>query len=296
MDNNINKTEIKKKLIEIFMNICHCNDLSLIDYNINQISFIDMQKISILPKPINIKSCCKYINGIEHIFWINLDSENKRKTHMESILNKINISNTRISAININSDELLLLLKIIGNNCDDKIDLKEICCTLSHIKAISLIYDCYNLNEQKYFMICEDDIEILNPIILNIDLETIINNSPEFDVLKLTHITTKHINDIYAKHCFQIHGGSTVCYIISSNGVKNFVNNIAYIENNTNLVIRKKFSQADGFIYEHFNTIAYKYCFASYIDAISNIHPDHHDIQMFCKNTQLKYILNDLIN
>jgi GR25 family glycosyltransferase involved in LPS biosynthesis len=271
------------------MNICHCNDLSLIDYNINQISFIDMQKISILPKPINIKSCCKYINGIEHIFWINLDSENKRKTHMESILNKINISNTRISAININSDELLLFLKIIGNNCDDKIDLKEICCTLSHIKAISMINNLYDLNKQKYFMICEDDIDISNTEILDIDLETIINNSPEFDVLKLVHMSATHLNEEYIQgDVYDRSGGSTACYIISNKGVKNFIKTVANITNDFNLTIYKKFYRADVFIYEYVNAISYKYCFFSYINTVSCIHPDHHDFQLFFKNKQFE--------
>lgn len=70
----------------------------------------------------------KYINGFDIIYWINLDRSIDRKNHMENVLNKISIKNSRIPAVdgrNLDDFDIYKHFKypffMYGNNNDSTI-------------------------------------------------------------------------------------------------------------------------------------------------------------------------------
>ena len=80
------------------------------------------------------------ISDIKHIFYINLESRPDRKIHVERQLELVGLKNpTRFNAIYMKNGA-------IG-------------CSLSHLKCIELAKE----NNWPYVLICEDDIEFLNP-------------------------------------------------------------------------------------------------------------------------------------
>jgi GR25 family glycosyltransferase involved in LPS biosynthesis len=100
---------------------------------------------------------------------------------MECLLSKLTVVNTRIEAIDGLHETRENIEKIFGMKAKRTLTMCEVCCTLSHLKAISSLR---NVNGD-YFMICEDDIVFDNIEYLNTDLETIIKNAPVFDILML---------------------------------------------------------------------------------------------------------------
>ena len=46
----------------------------------------------------------KKLNGMDHVLWINLDTETDRKDHMKGLFDFYGIENTRISAIDARGD------------------------------------------------------------------------------------------------------------------------------------------------------------------------------------------------
>ena len=95
----------------------------------------------------------KKLNGMDHVLWINLDTETSRQEHMNGLFDFYEIKNTRISAIDArgNNDVSDLLVGKFPN----LLTSGELGCTMSHLKAIKHFYYETDLN---YIIICEDDI------------------------------------------------------------------------------------------------------------------------------------------
>ena len=234
------------------------------------------------------------INYIDFILWINLDKDIERKTYMYSILDDLNISNIRISGINGNE---YMLNNNIKYNFQRKLNNGEIGCTFSHIKAINY---CRKL-DGKYFMICEDDIDLKNILIFNNNLEQIIKEAPDFDILLLYKTYFNQLNNTYEKWSdFYIenetmieHIAGTVCYIITDNAIEKFCKNFTFI--NDNIIINDhhtKIDVADIFIYNNLNTYVYKYNFITTFENNSTIHLEQSSYQ----NMSHEYQKNILIN
>jgi GR25 family glycosyltransferase involved in LPS biosynthesis len=211
------------------------------------------------------------INYIEHILWINLNRSIDRKKHMIELLSEVDIPNTRITAIDGSSDNPLnYIFPIISVNMTDN----ELACTLSHIKAIqSLKYKKGN-----YFMICEDDINFNNSYIMNIDLKQIIIESPPFEILLLSKICIRNLDDVYTKWIDEFskgpeyHIASTGAYIISRQGIDKLC---SLVSSDFKLYNNAELNVADIFLYTYLETYVYKYNFINTLDEDSTIHDDH---------------------
>jgi GR25 family glycosyltransferase involved in LPS biosynthesis len=301
----INHWLIKYKVINVIKIIHNCYNYHLDiytimymnEYGINNVRggrFIDIELCDIdlllINKFINNNSNLHYIcdqnynkiNGINHILWVNLDRSHDRKIYMENIFSKINIPNTRISAIdgkNYNLTESTNLFHKM-NNC-------EIATTLSHIKAISFLQKL----DGNYFCICEDDIALDNIKYFTNDLNDIILKAPNFDILLITKIYNTKLEELYTKWISGIY--STACYIISKKGIDNFINHSSYNKDNNNFNIMHPISVADHYIYNYVNTYVYKYNFINTLDATSLIHPEYLSVFKSSSFFQLYNIIND---
>jgi len=236
------------------------------------------------------------INYISGIAWINLDRAIHRKTHMENILQNINIPSYRISAVDGKNEDFYKIIN--GINLERKMNNYEIACTLSHLKAIQHVSKL----EGSYFIICEDDIIFSNLNIINTDLENIIKKCPDFDILLLHKIYIHKLNEEYTnwnEHInrlgidYQIAGAAA--YVISRKGINNILGKANYENNILNYNMTNKFDVSDMFLYIHSNTYVYKYNFIAVLGVDSNIHAEHIIHHNRCEEVQNKYILENCI-
>ncbi len=100
------------------------------------------------------------VNDIQHIFYINLDSRQDRKEHVENELKKIGLydRSQRFSAI--------------------RMDDGAIGCTMSHIKLLEMAKE----NNLDHILILEDDITFTNPDLFISQFQKF-NQKHNFDVL-----------------------------------------------------------------------------------------------------------------
>lgn len=247
---------------------------------------------------LKLKPNLNKLNFISGIAWINLDRSTQRKEYMEKLLNQINIPNYRISAID--GKAYKDIKSIYGNiPLQKELTNSEIACTLSHIKAINYLKDIPG----DYFIVCEDDISFNNIVFFDKNLETIIKECPKFDILILNKTYLKPLKELYSKWIDYYveepldHIGSTVCYIISRNGINKLIKNAKYINDN-NFILNKdhNLSVSDIYIYKNLDTYVYKYNFISTLleeSTIHNNHLNHHKKNDFI---QLGIILKDFYN
>lgn len=225
------------------------------------------------------------INGIDKIIWINLERSIDRKIYMKNMLKNINILSNRIQAI----DGRLFTREKLYNKYNIKprkrLSLCEICCTLSHIKAIKSLEN----ETGEYFMICEDDILFDNMNYIHLDLKNIIKNAPKFDILMLykndlIYSDKDYINWKEEKLKGNIYDGA-VCYIISKEGMQKFNLQNKIINNNN-------FNVSDRFLFELLNTFIYKYNVCSTLNIDSTIHRYHIKSHIMAQEKQLQLIIN----
>ncbi len=220
------------------------------------------------------------INFIDGIIWINLDRSTERKNKMEKILEKINIKNYRISAVDgkIIEKPNLIYERIMSNY--------EIACTQSHIKAIKYLSELSG----NYFMVCEDDICFNNLYFIKNNLENIIKNAPKFDILIIHKIYLYNLEDEYTnwndhinKYGIEHQISGTACYIISKDGINNVLNK------------KDNFDVADMYLYKNMNTFVYKYNFTSVRGLDSEIHSNHLEYQNKSERFQNNIIIQNYL-
>jgi len=147
------------------------------------------------------------------VMYINLDSRTDRKEHVEKELKKIEVNQPeRFKAI--------------------KLDNGALGCSMSHLK-------CLEIAKQKdydYVLICEDDIEFLNPQLFLTQINKFLDSDINWDVVLIAGnnmLPYKPINDM----CIQIYNCQTTTgYIVRKNyydkliqnykeGIKNLMKN-----------------------------------------------------------------------
>ena len=239
---------------------------------------------------IKVKDINKYINYIDGILWINLDRSPTRKIHMENILSDISIPKYRILAIdgnNFDMENKISNMKITRNFTS-----VEKACSLSHIKAINYAKKLSG----NYFIICEDDIKIVNIYLLNINLEKVISEAPKFDILIISKIFYEKLSEQYTKWRPQIQGAA--CYIISRTGIEKICSMVHYDSLIDTFIFNTEypFEVADLFIYAYVNTWVYKYNLISTLDEESTLHSHHLNNHKRSSNIQLKNVLIDLFD
>jgi GR25 family glycosyltransferase involved in LPS biosynthesis len=268
------------------------NNIIVDDKNIVCVNYNTYPSIDINFNPIDVPY--NKINFVNHILWINLKRSTERSAQMTELLNNIMIPNTRIDAFDGREIDLHAKMPNLDNS---HLSPAELATLFSHIKAISA---CQLLTGD-YFLICEDDIALGNLFLFNNDLKDIIVNSPKFDILQIQKIVyCKHLDNIYSKLSDLVTSDSefvsgTAAYIISRDGVKNFVNNVAGFVENKLQIINKKLNVADYYVYRYVETYVYKYNFISTLDKDSEIHPDHLPIHRTSSMFEIDRIMNDVM-
>jgi len=213
----------------------------------------------------------KYLEGIDIIYYINLDRSVERRKNMEELLSHFNIPNVRISAVdgkNIPDDELYGNFIFEGEKNRTKV---EYACLLSHLKAFLL----FQKSGYENALILEDDMTLEYAKYWDKPVSTIINNAPkDWDIIMLTYITDKILSDLYTKNYNPYPIWSTGAYIVNKNAVNNILNKI--YTNNKFKLLNGYTHTADNYIFALLNTYIYKYPYFTYsYNNDSTLHTDH---------------------
>lgn len=142
------------------------------------------------------KSKLTYLNSLNQVYWINLNTSNERRKRMEELLVDFPCSNTRIEAVNGNENLQICnrYFKTTPNQLSLSNSNKEYAIILSHLHALQTLKK--NIEDQvvpiisSYSLICEDDLSLEFIDYWNRSLETIVQNAPDdWEILMLGHFT-----------------------------------------------------------------------------------------------------------
>lgn len=212
-----------------------------------------------------------YINNIicnkdkYGLLWINLGRSKDRFNHMTKMLSRYDIKNYRIHAID---GRIKNTIDSIYIRSDVNIEDTILACTLSHIKAIN---ECSLLNHD-YFLIAEDDI-VINDRVFKL-LDKIIEDAPDFDILKLYKSSEDNRDKLYQKHTSCKSCWGTPLYVIPQVKLHKIQNVLYKIENNK-FKLKDTPSPADVYIYKNLETYCYKFNLCNCLNNDSTLHPSH---------------------
>ena len=166
------------------------------------------------------------ISDIKHIFYINLESRPDRKIHVERQLELVSLKNpTRFDAIKMKNGA-------IG-------------CSLSHLKCIELAKE----NNWPYVLICEDDIEFLNPELFIKQMNGFLTSiHQDWDVVLLAGNNKSTFQEVNS-YCVKVNSCQTTTgyivknhyYDILSENIKSGIKKLVELPYNKNLYAIDKY-------------------------------------------------------
>lgn len=100
----------------------------------------------------NIEKYKKKIRNFPHIYYVNLDTDVKRKEELEKMFDLYGVEYTRISGYDGRTSNLF---EHLSGRYPERMSSKEVGATLSHLKAIKTWLET---SDTEYAVICEDDV------------------------------------------------------------------------------------------------------------------------------------------
>lgn len=199
----------------------------------------------------------KYINGIDIIYWINLDRSIDRKNRMDIMLNNIPIKNQRISAID-GKLETYDTIKQKINTPSYTGTLSEYGCLLSHLNTILL----FSKSTYNIALILEDDASLDFMKYWDKSIQQIIDEAPKDWEIIMLHYCVGPLTELYTRH--NGYPWSTLAYLINKKSSillinEIYLNGIYNLDNNTQ-------HSSDHYIYNKLITYVYKYPYFIYPD------------------------------
>jgi GR25 family glycosyltransferase involved in LPS biosynthesis len=209
-----------------------------------------------------------YLEGVDVIYWINLDRSEDRKKNMEKMFEDPAFNGKKIIRIPAVDGKAPDIDNIINSNFEKmKLEIStkiEHACTLSHVNALRE----FAKSEHQIALIMEDDMTLEYKPYWKKSIKEIMNNAPtDWDIIQLTYILPDNLpNEMYQKN--NKYYWSTAAYIIN----KKNINIIPILPDK----IKTDVPTADYYLYDIFNTYLYKYPMFIYEnDEQSTIHQDH---------------------
>lgn len=228
-----------------------------------------------------------YLNGIDVVYYINLDRSTTRRNEMDNLLQNSmfhSIPTIRFPAYDGKKKDMskYFVIENIGNIDNSSIENTEYACSLSHLETIrSFSESPYNIA-----LILEDDVTLDYTIFWKKSLREIIDGAPnDWEIIQLCYILNGNfpvkeytLNDLNNSSKYY----STAAYIIN----KTSANKINNIHINNKYYLNNKYShEADNLIFNLFTTYTYKYPYFTYkSNNFSTIHPEHNEMHENSKN------------
>ena len=220
-----------------------------------------------------------YLNSLNHVYWINLNTSKERRKRMEELLVDFPCSNTRIEAVNGNETLQLCnqYFKTKSNQHSLSNSNKEYAIILSHLQALQTVKK--NIEDRiihiksNYSLICEDDLSLEFIDYWNDSLEKIVQNAPDdWEILMLGHFTLNlKFNDDYRPWN---NDWSALSYLINHQALHKLEKIQCAQENKYDSF--EDVMVADNYLFRTFTTYVYKYPFFTFPENNdSTLHHDH---------------------
>jgi GR25 family glycosyltransferase involved in LPS biosynthesis len=218
------------------------------------------------------KEGINYMDGLDVIYWINLDRSKERREKMLTVLDDStfgDIPKIRIVANDGKTPEKVYK-KLDDYEKQDSTTDSEYACLLSHMDAIRTFYD----SDHKVALILEDDITLEFKQYWKKSIKQITAVAPEdWDIIMLWHnVSPDGFNsEEMKKHSVE---DGAVSYLVSRNGAKKLIKD-SYKNGKYNLT-SEFHHKSDIYIYGKLNTYVYKYpMFVFPTDNDSELHQSH---------------------
>lgn len=249
-----------------------------------------------------------YLQGIDVIYWINLDRSHDRRKHMENVLNDNvfdNIEKNRITASDGKKDDTIMQNFVLDKK--SSITIIEYATLLSHLNAIRE----FSTSTHEIALIFEDDVTLDLKSHWKKPISEIIQNAPsDWEIIQLYYIMdinyeipeneytfiknnnfiiNNNNNTILYYDRNKVSSYSTAAYIINKKAALRFTKNF-YKDNK--YYVKNYHHVADVYMFNQFKSYTYKFPFFVTIDDVSTIDSAHID-----QNTKSKkYLLKKLFN
>jgi len=216
-----------------------------------------------------------YLDGIDCIYWINLDRSTDRKQKMEQMFTDPIFSGKPIKRIEAVDGRNVIL--------QDKIKMKnkrntplEYACLLSHLNTIKM----FSETEYDTALIFEDDVTLEFKKFWKTSLKQIIEKAPaDWEIIQLCYITSGTIQTDYKLNNYKVNQygniASMAAYIINNTAAKKFINDTYDVKTQKYKLLDYHTHEADHYLYKCLRTYTYKYPYFIYpTDNTSTLHPE----------------------
>lgn len=216
-----------------------------------------------------------YLDGIDCIYWINLDRSTDRKQKMEEMFTDPIFSGKPIKRIEAVDGKTVVLRDKIKMENKRNSDL-EYACLISHLNAIKT----FSETEYDTALIFEDDVTLEFKKFWKTSLKQIIENAPpDWEIIQLCYITSSTINSDYKLNNYKINQygniASMAAYIINNSTAKKFMNDTYDVNTKRYKLLDYHTHEADHYLYKCLRTYTYKYPYFIYpTDNTSTLHPE----------------------
>jgi GR25 family glycosyltransferase involved in LPS biosynthesis len=198
----------------------------------------------------------KNLDGLDVIYWINLDRSPEREQSMREIFNDeafYDIDRIRFSAVDGKNDNIDDMITV-----DEKtMSLGEYGCLLSHFEVIRE----FSKSTYDVALVLEDDATLDFKPYWKKSLKDVADNAPpDWEIIMLSYISNDIPEEEYTldKNKYW----STIAYIINKKGARRFIDK--YYKNNKYIIESGISHEADQYIYQKIVTYVYKYPFFIY--------------------------------
>jgi GR25 family glycosyltransferase involved in LPS biosynthesis len=216
-----------------------------------------------------------YLDGIDCIYWINLDRSIDRKQNMEKMFTDPIFLGKPIKRIEAVDGKMVILQDKIKMKNKRNTDL-EYACLISHLNAIKT----FSETEYDTALIFEDDVTLEFKKFWKKSLKQIIENAPpDWEIIQLCYITSGTINTDYKLNNYKRNNygniASMAAYIINNSSAKKFINDTYDPETKRYKLFDYHTHEADHYLYKCLRTYTYKYPYFIYpTENTSTLHPE----------------------
>lgn len=216
-----------------------------------------------------------FLDGIDGIYWINLERSKDRKANMEALFaDPIFFGKPihRIEAVDGKSDIVYDKL-VLKNKQNTKL---EYACLLSHLNAIRAFSESFYENA----LIFEDDITLEFKKFWRKSMREIIANAPEdWEIIQLCYITSTTLQLDYTLNNYKRNRygmiASMAAYIINNKAAKKLMQEMYNPVTERYTLLNYHTHEADHYLYKCLKTYTYKYPYFIYpTENTSTLHPE----------------------
>lgn len=209
-----------------------------------------------------------YLDGIDVIYWINLDRSVDRRQRMEKMFEDPVFAQKKIIRISAVDGKAHDIDQILNTNFEgmqpENFTKVEYACLLSHLNAIKQFSESNN----KTALIMEDDMTLEYKPYWKKSVQQIIDNAPnDWELIQLCININSPLKQIYTKNS-NGHVSCNGAYVINKNGSLKL--------NENKYKLGDTLHVADVYIFNKISTYAYKYPMFTYkFNQTSTIHQEH---------------------